>query len=247
MEPNAAEPVFHAVTSPQSRTSSSCLGSSRSTHPSRRQKSPTRGGRGRERGRGRAGRGRRRRGEATQDPLKLYVRQIGDGRLLDGRRGARARAAQGRGRRGGQAEADRVESPARDVDHAQLHEGRRAAPRPDPGGQPRPDPRGREVRLHDGLQALDVRDVVDPPGGHPRARRAGSDDPPAGPRRRAGAPRHARPPRPRPEAEPRPDHRRDRGREPASRPSASRSCSSSSRIRSASRRPSATARASTAT
>ena len=44
-----------------------------------------------------------------------------------------------------------------------------------------------------------------------------------------------------------PTLRRDRGREPASRPSASRSCSSSSRTPSASRRPSATARASTAT
>ena len=83
----------------------------------------------------------------TQDPLKLYVRQIGDGPLLTVAGGARARPPQGRGRRGREAPADRVEPPPRDVDHAQLHEGRRAAPGPDPGGQPRPDPRGGEVRL----------------------------------------------------------------------------------------------------
>ena len=59
----------------------------------------------------------------THDPLKLYVRQIGDGRLLTPGRGARARAAQGRRGRGGEAPADRVEPAARDVDHAQLHEG----------------------------------------------------------------------------------------------------------------------------
>ena len=71
---------------------------------------------------------------------------------------------------------------------------RRPAPRPDPGGQPRPDPRGREVRLPAGLQALDVRDVVDPPGDHARARRPGPDHPPARARRRPGAPPDAHAP-----------------------------------------------------
>src|SRR4029453_13682413 len=115
----------------------------------------------------------------TQDPLKLYVRQIGDGPLLtpqeerelarrkdagdeagkrpppptapapaaDAAGGARARPAQGRGRRGGQAPPDRVQPPPRDVDHAELHEGRRPAARPDPGGQPLPDPRRRKIGL----------------------------------------------------------------------------------------------------
>ena len=201
---------------------------------------------GRERGGGRGGGGGRRpRGDAG--PAQALRARDRRRPPADGHRGARARPAQGRRRRGGQAETDRVEPPARDVDHAQLHQGRRAAPRPDPGGQPRPDPRRREVRLQDGLQALDLRHLVDPPGGHPRARRAGPDDPPARARRRAGSPRHARPPRARAEAEPRPDLRRDRRRDAASRPSASASCSSSCRIPSASRRPSATARASTAT
>ena len=47
-------------------------------------------------------------GPTADDPLKLYVRQIGDGRLLTPGAGARARAAQGRGRRGGEAQAHRV-------------------------------------------------------------------------------------------------------------------------------------------
>ena len=129
------------------------------------------------------------------------------------RRGARAGAPQGCGGRGCEAEADRVEPAPRHVDHAQLHEGGRAAARPDPGGQPRPDAGGREVRLHAGLQALHLRDLVDPPVGHARARRAGPHDPAARPRRRPGAARDARPAGARAEAEPRPDLRRDRDRD----------------------------------
>ena len=95
----------------------------------------------------------RTRADARQaDPLKLYVRQIGDGRLLTrGEERELARRKDAR-RRGGEAAADRVEPAPRDVDHAQLHEGRRPAARPDPGGKPRPDPRGREVRLPAGFK-----------------------------------------------------------------------------------------------
>src|SRR5207248_808693 len=81
---------------------------------------------------------------------------------------------------------------------------------PDPGGQPRPDPRGREVRLPDGLQALDVRDLVDPPGRDPRARRPGPDDPASRSRGRAGAAADARAPHADAEAEPRSDAPRAR-------------------------------------
>ena len=58
-----------------------------------------------------------------------------------------------------------------------LHRPRHAVPGPDPGGQPRPDPRGREVRLHQGLQVLDVRHLVDPAGDHPRHGRPGPHHP----------------------------------------------------------------------
>ncbi len=58
-----------------------------------------------------------------------------------------------------------------------VHGSRHAVPGPDPGGQPRSDPCGREVRLHQGLQVLDVRDVVDPPGDHARDGGPGTHDP----------------------------------------------------------------------
>src|SRR6185312_13527784 len=77
------------------------------------------------------------------------------------------------------------------------------AARPDPGGKPRPDARSREVRLAHGLQAVDVRDLVDPAVGDACARRPGPDDPPAGARRRTGAAPDARPPGADAEAEPR--------------------------------------------
>ena len=66
--------------------------------------------------------------------------------------------------------------------------------RPDPGGQHRPDPRGREVRLHQGLQVLDLRHLVGPPGHHPRHRPAGPRRTPARARRRGAQPGRRRPP-----------------------------------------------------
>jgi RNA polymerase primary sigma factor len=73
--------------------------------------------------------------------------------------------------------AHRSEPAPRRVDRQALRRPRHGAARPDPRGQPRPDPCRREVRLHEGLQVLDVRDVVDPPGHHPRDRRPGPHDP----------------------------------------------------------------------
>ena len=153
-------------------------------------------------------------GPTADDPLKLYVRQIGDGRLLTPAQERELARLQGPGRRGGEAQAHRVEPPARHVDHAQLHARRGPAPRPHPGGESRPHPRRREVRLPDGLQALHVRDVVDQAGDLARARGAGEDDPASRPRRRPGSEGDEDPSPPRPEAQPRPlargDRRRDR-------------------------------------
>ena len=47
-----------------------------------------------------------------------------------------------------------------------------------------PRPCGREVRLPQGIQVLDVRDMVDPPGDRPCARRQGAHDQDPGARRR---------------------------------------------------------------
>ena len=54
------------------------------------------------------------------------------------------------------------------LDRQELHEPRPAVPRPDPGRQHRPDEGGRQVRVSPRLQVLDLRDLVDPPGHHPR-------------------------------------------------------------------------------
>ena len=76
------------------------------------------------------------------------------------------------------ADGGRRPSPLHPVQPAPRRVGREAVPgvraahaRPDPGGQPRTHAGGREVRPPQGLQVLDVRDVVDPPGHHPRYRR----------------------------------------------------------------------------
>ncbi len=53
------------------------------------------------------------------------------------------------------------------------------------------DPRRREVRLPQGLQVLDVRDVVDPPGRDPRDRRQGPHHPHPGAHGREAQPRGA--------------------------------------------------------
>ena len=152
----------------------------------------------------------------AEDPLKLYVRQIGDGRLLTPARGARARPPQGPRRRG--REAALIECNLRLVMSITRNYTKAGVPLLDLIQE------GnlgliRAVEKFDythGLQALDLRDLVDPPGGHPRARRPGPHDPPARPRRRAGAPRAARAPAAGAEAEPRPDGRGDRARSPAS-------------------------------
>src|SRR5207245_6989019 len=82
---------------------------------------------------------------------------------------------------------DPVESAARGLDREELPQPGPAVPRPDPGRDARPDPRRREVRLAARLQVLDLRDLVDPPGGRAGARRQGADDPNAGAHRRADA------------------------------------------------------------
>src|SRR5439155_1379548 len=108
-------------------------------------------------------------------------------RTADSAAGGRARQAHRAGRHGRQDAHDPVESAPRGLDREELPQPGPAVPRPDPGRNARVDPRGGEVRLAPGLQVLDLRHVVDPPGGRPRARRQGADDPDAGAHRRAPA------------------------------------------------------------
>src|SRR5512132_101396 len=128
-------------------------------------------------------------------------------------RRAGACTSQGRGRRGGQGQADRIQPPARDVHHPQVRKLRRPAARPDSGGEPGTDPRRREVRLAAGLQALDIRDVVDPASRLARRGRPGPDDPIADPRRRAVTQDAPLATDPHAEAQPLSNGGRDRGRQ----------------------------------
>ena len=66
-----------------------------------------------------------------------------------------------------------------------LHRTRHAVPGPDPGGQPGPDPGGGEVRLHQGLQVLHLRHLVDPAGDQPGDGRPVAHHPAARPPGRA--------------------------------------------------------------
>ena len=98
--------------------------------------------------------------------------------------GGRPRAADRARRPRREAEDGRVQPAARRLDREELPQPGPAVPRPDPGGHARSRPRGGEVRLPQGLQVLDLRDVVDPPGDRPRAGRQGAHDPDPGPRGR---------------------------------------------------------------
>jgi hypothetical protein len=96
----------------------------------------------------------------------------------------------GRRRRQGQAPpAGGQPAPGR-LDRQALPGSRHALPGPHPGGQPRPDPRGREVRLHQGLQVLDLRHLVDPPGDHEGDGRPGPHHPHPGAHGRADQQAH---------------------------------------------------------
>ncbi|CAA9484284.1 MAG: RNA polymerase sigma factor RpoD, partial [uncultured Solirubrobacteraceae bacterium] len=95
------------------------------------------------------------------------------------------------------------------LDRQGLHGPRAVAARPHPGGLAGPDPRGREVRLPPRLQVLHLRDVVDPPGGHPRSGRQGPHHPDPRPHGRAAQQGHLR----RASARPAPRSRADAGRD----------------------------------
>ena len=131
----------------------------------------------------------RRHRRGTTDSLPALSERDRPPRAADRRRGGRAREADRawRQRRQG-ADDEREPAPGR-LDRQALPGPRPAAARPDPGRHDRPQPRGREVRLPEGLQVLDVRDVVDPPVLPACGREPVRHDPDPGPR--AGAPAEA--------------------------------------------------------
>ena len=109
--------------------------------------------------------------------------------------GGRAREADRARRHGGEGTDDQLQPPPGRVDRKALPGPWPLAARPDPGRDHRAHPGGREVRLAQGVQVLDVRHLVDPPGRAARGREQVTHDPDPGPHRRARAadrPRGAR-------------------------------------------------------
>ncbi len=122
----------------------------------------------------------------------------------------------------GQGAADQLEPPAGRLERPPLHAPGPQPAGPDPGGHPRPDPRLREVRLAQGLQVLDLRDLLDPPGDSAGARVQGAHDPGPEPGRPAGAQGDAHRARAGDEPRPRPDAPRRSPRRPSWSPRRSR-------------------------
>ena len=124
--------------------------------------------------------------ETTTDALQLFLREAGRHQLLT----APQEVELAKKIEGGDAHAKQqmIQSNLRlVVSIAKNYATRACRFSTDPGGHARPDPRRREVRLAPRLQVLDLRDLVDPPGGCSGAGRQGADDPHAGPHRRAPA------------------------------------------------------------
>ncbi len=102
-----------------------------------------------------------------------------------------------------QGQARRGQPQARRLHSQEVPQPRGLFPGPHPGGQPRAHQGGREVRPLQGLQVLDLRDVVDPPGHNPGHSRQGAHHPHPRPHGREGqqvppdAPAHDPDPRPR--------------------------------------------------
>ena len=89
------------------------------------------------------------------------------------------------GRRRGPEAARRGQPAARGPDRPPLSPPRALPPRPDRGGQCRAAARRAQVPARSRHALLDLRHLVDPPGGGARPRQPGADDPAAGPRRAA--------------------------------------------------------------
>ena len=122
--------------------------------------------------------------EVTTDSLQLFLKDIGKVDLLTAAQEVELAKRIERGEHLRQAGDGRGQPAPRRLDRQEVPQPGTALPRSDPGGDDRARARGREVRPPQGLQVLDLRDVVDPPGRRPRARGQGADDPDAGPHRR---------------------------------------------------------------
>ena len=123
----------------------------------------------------------------TTDSLQQFLNEAGRYPLLTAAEEVELAKRIERGDLRRQGADDHLEPAAGRLDRPPVPDAGHHARRPDPGGRDRADPRDGEVRLAQGLQVLDLRDLVDPPGGAARRRQQGAHDPHPGPRRRARA------------------------------------------------------------
>ena len=167
--------------------------------------------------------------EVSTDTLQLFLKDIGKVPLLTAAQEVELAKRIERGEHA--AKQAMVEANLRlVVSIAKLPQPGAPVPRPDPGGDDRPRSGGGEVRLPQGLQVLHLRDLVDPAGSRPCARRQGADDPDACARGREAEQDRADGARAARQARPRAQRGRDRSRarpapggdraDPAQRPDA---------------------------
>ena len=114
---------------------------------------------------------------ASNDPVRMYLREIGKVPLLTAEQEVSLAKRMERGDMAAKNEAHPGQPAPGRVHRAAVRQPRAHAARPHPGGQPGPDPRGREVRLPARLQVQHLRHLVDPPGRDPGARRPGPHHP----------------------------------------------------------------------
>ena len=176
----------------------------------------------------------------SSDPVRFLPHRDRQGTAADRRARGRPGQAHRTPRHAGQAEADRSQPPPGRLYRQAVRLEQHVLPRLDPGGQPRPHPRRREVRLPPGLQVLDLRHLVDPPGHHPRHGQPGAHHPRAGAHGRTDQQARARAAQAAVRQRARAHTRRDRRRDGHHAGQGARDPRRSASSRSASNRPSAT-------